>query len=322
MDNLFRNRWFIRIISLLLAVLLWVSINIDDSMDSEDQWLSEGSSDMEIMNNIPLDVQFDSEQYVVSGLPQDVVVSVQGPQGATAPVVRQKNFTIYADLTDLGPGTHEVSLQHTGITSNLTVNIEPKVVEVTIEEKDSEDFNVSVDYINESKVENEYVIGEPKVEPETVTITGAASVIDRVALVQTIVDVGSADESIENLESPVKVYDAQGNELNVLSDPSTVEVTVPIKKPEKTVPISVVPRGGAPEGVIVDSITTETKEVVISGPKDVLSEIKSLDEIPVDVTEVTEDQTKEVDIPLPEGVYSVEPNTVEVDINVEQADNQ
>ncbi|UOR10564.1 CdaR family protein [Halobacillus amylolyticus] len=318
MDNLFRNRWFIRIISLLLAVLLWVSINIDDSMDSEDQWLGEGSSEMEIMNNVPIEVRFDSEQYVVSGLPQNVVVTVEGSNSAITPVVRQQSFTVYADLTDLGPGTHEVSLQHTGITSNLTVNIDPKEVEVTIEEKDSKDVGVNVDYINENEIENEYVIGEAKVDPEQVTITGSASVIDRVALVQTIIDVGSAEGTIEDVEAPVKVYDAQGNELNVLLDPSTVEVTVPLTKPKKTVPVSVTPQGGAPEGVIIDSITTETEEVVISGPKDVLAQIDTLSDIPVDVTEISGDQTAEIEIPLPEGVNSVDPKKIEVEIIVDQ----
>ncbi|GGF34851.1 hypothetical protein GCM10010954_37400 [Halobacillus andaensis] len=317
MDNLFKNKWFIRIISLLLAVLLWVSINVDDNMDSDSQWFNNTSSVTEVMNDIPLEVQFDSEEYVVTGLPQNVAVSVEGPNSAVAPVVRQQNFTAFVDLNDLGPGTHEVTVQHSGISNQLSVSIEPQVVEVTIEEKESQNFPVTIDLINESQIENEYTVGEAEIDPNEVTITGSSAAIDRVASVKAIIDVGEADATLEDIEAPVKVYDAQGNELNVLLDPTTVDVTVPITRSEKDVPISFEPEGEAPEGMEVDSISSETDSVTISGPNDVLDEIENFEDIPVDVSDVTENETVEVDIPLPEEVSSVEPETVEVEVEVE-----
>ncbi|MFC7062952.1 YbbR-like domain-containing protein [Halobacillus seohaensis] len=316
MDNLFKNKWFIRIISLLLAVLLWVSINVDDNMDSDSQWFNNTSSETEVMNDIPLEVQFDSEQYVVSGLPQNVAVAVEGPNGAVAPVVRQQNFTTFVDLNGLEPGTHEVSVQHSGISNQLSISIEPRVVEVRIEAKETQDFPVSVDYINERNIENDYTIGEAEIDPAEVTITGSAGAIDRVASVKAIIDVGEADGTIEDFEAPVKVYDAQGNELNVLLDPTSVNVTVPITKPEKEVPISFKPEGEAPDGVVIDSISSETDSVTIHGANDVLEEIENFEDIPVDVTDVTENETVNVDIPLPDDVSSVDPELVEVEIEV------
>ncbi|MCP3029443.1 YbbR-like domain-containing protein [Halobacillus sp. A5] len=318
MDNLFKNKWFIRIISLLLAVLLWVSINVDDNLDSDSQWFNDTSSVTEVMNDIPLEVQFDSEEYVVSGLPQNVVVSVEGPNSAAAPVVRQQNFTAFVDLNDLGPGTHEVTVQHSGISNQLSVNIEPQVVEVTIEEKESQNFPVDIDYINESEIENEYTIGDAVIEPEEVTITGSSEAIDKVASVKAIIDVGEAEGTLEDIEAPVKVYDAQGNELNVLLDPTSVDVTVPIRRPEKDVSISFEPEGETPEGVEVDSITSETDSVTIRGPNDVLEEIDNFDDVPVDVSDITENDTVNVDVPLPDDVSIVEPEQVEVDVEVEE----
>ncbi|WP_101846913.1 YbbR-like domain-containing protein [Halobacillus sp. Marseille-P3879] len=322
MDNLFRNKWFIRIISLLLAVLLWVSINVDDNMDSDSQWFNDTSSVTEVMNDIPLEVQFDSEEYVVSGLPQNVTVSVEGPNSAVAPVVRQQNFTAFVDLNDLGPGTHEVNVQHSGISNQLSVDIEPQVVEVTIEEKESQDFPVNIDYINESEIENDFTIGDAAIEPEEVTITGSSEAIDRVASVKAIIDVGEAEGTLEDIEAPVKVYDSQGNELNVLLDPTTVDVTVPITKSEKDVSVSFEPEGDTPEGVEVDSITSETDSVTITGPNDVLAEIDNFDDIPVDVSDISESGTVEVDIPLPDDVSAVEPETVEVEVEVEEVTDE
>lgn len=316
MDNWFKSVWFIRIISLVLAGLLWVTVNVDDNMDSDSLFFNQSSTDMEVMENIPLEIRFDSEEYVVSGIPQEVSVSVEGPTGAVAPVARQKNFTVFVDLNGLGPGTHEVSLQHSGISNQLSVTLDPKLIEVTIEEKVTQDYEVNIDYINERYLDDSLELGEPEVTPAEVAITGASSVIDRVASVKAIIDVMEAAETIEREEAPVKVYDNQGNELNVLVDPTSVNVTVPITKRSKDVPVSVGAQGGAPEGVLVDSVTTEAEEVTLEGPREVLDGIDELPEVPVDISEVTEDQTVEVDVPLPDGITSVSPETIEVEIDV------
>ena len=204
MDNWFRSVWFIRIISLILAGLLWVTVNVDDNMDSDSLFFNDSSSDMEVMDNVPLEIRFDSEEYVVSGLPQEVSVTVEGPASAVTPVVRQENFEVFVDLNGYGPGTHEVSLQHSGISNQLAVTIEPKVIEVTIEEKVSENFSVNVDYINETKLSSDLVLGEAEASPAEVQITGSESVVDRVASVKAIIDVGAATGTIENQEAPVK----------------------------------------------------------------------------------------------------------------------
>ncbi|TGB02040.1 CdaR family protein [Halobacillus salinus] len=318
MDNWFRSVWFIRIISLILAGLLWVTVNVDDNMDSDSLIFNDTSSDMEVMDNVPLEIRFDSDEYVVSGLPQEVSVTVEGPPSAVTPVVRQQNFEVFVDLMEYGPGTHEVSLQHTGISNQLAVTIEPKTIEVTIEEKVGEDFEVSVDYLNESTMSGELEIGDPEVTPSTVQITGASSIVERVASVKAIIDVGEADSTIENQEAPVKVYDNQGNELNVLVDPNEVMVTVPIVERMKQVPFQLEGVGGAPEGVIVNSLNSEVQQITIYGSQETLASIEEFPPIEVDLTEVTEDQTVNVKVPVPEGVKRVDPETIEVQIDVEQ----
>ncbi|WP_173917916.1 YbbR-like domain-containing protein [Halobacillus sp. Marseille-Q1614] len=319
MDNLFKNKWVLRIISLLLAVLLWVSINVDDNMDSDSQWFNDTTSEREVMNDVPLEVRFDNDQYVVSGLPQNVVVTVEGPTSSLAPVVRQRNFTAFVDLNDLGPGTHEVDVQHSGISNQLKVNMDPEEVEVTIDQKVNEDFPISVDYINEQEISDEYTIGEAALDPQQVTITGSAEAIERVASVKAIIDVGEADGDLEALKAPVKVYDDQGNELNVLLDPTTVDVSVPIQRSEKEVPVSFEAEGDAADGVSIESITSDTTNVTVIGPNSVLEELEEIENIPVDVEGITEDETVEIEVPVPEEASSVDPETIEVNVEVDQA---
>lgn len=318
MDSWFRSVWFIRIISLILAGLLWVTVNVDDNMDSDSLIFNDTSSDMEVMDNVPLEIRFNSEEYVVSGLPQEVSVTVEGPPSAVTPVVRQQNFEVFVDLTDYGPGTHQVSLQHSGISNQLAVTIEPKTIEVTIEEKVSESFGVNVDYLNETSLASDLELGEAEVNPSEVQITGASSIVERVASVKAIIDVGEATKTIEDQEAPVKVYDNQGNELNVLVDPNEVNVTVPIVERMKQVPFQLKGVGGAPEGVIVNSLTTERQQIMVYGAHEALVSMEELPPIEVDLTDVSEDQTVEVKVPVPEGVKRVEPETIKVQIDVDQ----
>ncbi|WP_082235723.1 CdaR family protein [Halobacillus massiliensis] len=317
MDNLFKNKWVLRVISLLLAVLLWVSINVDDNMDSDSQWFNDTSSEREVMNDVPLEVRFDNDNYVVSGLPQNIVVTLEGPASAITPVVRQRNFTAFVDLNDLGPGTHTVDVQHSGISNQLKVNMEPEEVEVTIDQKVNQEFPVSVEYINLLEIED-YTIGEAAIEPQQVTITGSAEAIERVASVKAIIDVGDAEDDIEDVKAPVKVYDAQGNELNVLLDPTSVEVSVPIQPSEKEVPVSFEPEGEAANGVRVGAITTDTETVTVRGPNRILDELEEIEDIPVDIDGITNDETIEVEVPVPDEASSVDPETIEVNVEVLQ----
>ncbi|MFD1019115.1 CdaR family protein [Thalassobacillus hwangdonensis] len=321
MDKWLRSPWFVRVISLMIAVLLWMSANLDSDTTSDALLLNDGNNDLEVLSNIPLDLRYDDEQFTITGVPQYVNVTLEGPTSAMTPHVRQKNFEVFIDLEDIDePGTYQVNVQHSGISNRLNVTLDPATLEVTVTERTSADFDVSVDFINDQNLIENYTVGEPTVEPGQVTITGSQDLVNRVALVKAMVDVTNVTESIDQIEAPVKVYDSQGNELNVLVDPNRVDVSVPIDLPTATVPIEVQTTGELPDGYALGSVTPNTQEVTITGPQTVLDEIESISDLEVDISELTETTTVDVDIPLPDGVQSVEPETVQVEVVVTEAE--
>ncbi|MFG6116020.1 YbbR-like domain-containing protein [Halobacillus sp. MO56] len=322
MDKWFNSPWFIRVISLLLAILLWTTVNLDDNSQSDALLINDGSKEFEVLSNIPLDVKYDDDKYTISGVPQSVAVTLEGPNSVMTPVVRQKNFEVYLDLQDYGPGTHSVDVMHSGISNRLNVNIEPKTVQVTIEEKVERDFEVGVDLINDEELVNNYEIGEATIQPSQVTVTGGKDLVDSVALVKAIVDVRDTTDTIENVQAPVKVYDTQGNELDVLVEPNIVNVTVPINLPSKQVPIEVQTKGEVPEGYAIRSVNPEVEEVTIYGPLEAISQIGRIANLEVDVSDLTESTTVEAEIPVPKGIKKVDPETVEVDVEVVEAEEQ
>ncbi|SDJ79329.1 CdaR family protein [Salimicrobium halophilum] len=316
MDKWLRSTWFIRILSLFLAVLMWASVSSENTSDSESFFLNGNSTDQELVENIPVDIRLDDEELVVSGVPQVANVTLEGPTSQIAPVARQQNFTLYVELNELGPGRHEVPIQHSGISSQIQVSTEPQTVEVTIERRVSHSFEASVDFINENQLQEGWEIGEPVIEPASVEITGAASVLSQVAVVKSIVNLSGVESSIEGKEAPVKVYDEEGNELNVIVEPSTVSIDVPVSRSQKAVPVTFQAEGDVANGANVNTITSSVEQVTIYGPRGVLNDINQVSGVPVDTEGLNETTTREVKIDLPDGVTAIEPKTAEVQIEI------
>ncbi|OEH53947.1 hypothetical protein AQ616_15860 [Oceanobacillus sp. E9] len=319
MDNWFRSKWFVRLFSLAFAIFLYAFVNVSDNNDpgNTDSTYSGLGEQSELLSDVPVEIEIDREQYVVSGVPESVQVSLQGTSGSVTPLVLQRNFEVFVDLEGLGEGTHVVELEHTINKNDVKVYIEPKTIEVTIEERASEEFTVVADFINEDKMANGFEMTDARIEPSTVTITSSRSVIDAIGTVKVYVNLEGVDGSINSRELPVNVYDLQGNELDVRLDPENVQVSVDVNNPSKSVPLSVATTGELPEGYSLNSISANVEEVEIYSTSNRLEEISEITTEEVDLSEINESGTIEVPLQLPEGVYAPEMEMVEVTVDVE-----
>ncbi|QPA31103.1 CdaR family protein [Thermaerobacillus caldiproteolyticus] len=319
MDKLMNNHWFMKIFSLLLAIMLYMSVNIEEKETKSGAITrnSVGQTDIETITNVPVVTYYDEENLVVSGIPKTVNVTLEGPASILKPTALQRDFEIYVDLTNLELGTHTVPIKYKNISDKLNVKIQPATATVTIHEKVSKDFPVDVDFIHQNKVATGYSVEQPIVKPNMVTITGAKELVDRVALVKARVNLEGAKETIEQ-ESKVTVYDNEGRVLNLEVDPSVVEVTVPVTSPSKSVPLKINRIGILKKGLSIVKIETVPNQVTIFGPKEKIDRIEFIDGITINLGEITKDTTLEMKVPLPEGVKSVDPSKVKINIQVQE----
>src|SRR5699024_6291476 len=186
------------------------------------------------------------------------------------------------------------------------------------EKRSNEEFKVNVDLINEDKLPDGYEIEDVDVNPETVQIQSSESVVDQIAIVKVYVDVDGLTDPIKNREVPVNVYDSQGNELNVSLDPENVEVSAEVNNPSKKVPLSVETAGELPDGYSLDSITPEVDEISVYGTSDSLADIDKAHTEGVDLSNIKESGTIEVDLALPDGISAPDDDPVEVDVQLSQ----
>src|SRR5699024_1142088 len=88
--------------------------------------------------------------------------------------------------------------------------------------------------------------------------------------------------------------------------------------PSKTVPVSVETTGELPEGFSLESISANLDEAEIFATSEILAEIEAVTKEEIDLSEVTESGTMEVELALPEGVITEELETIEVTVEVEE----
>ncbi|WP_188208274.1 CdaR family protein [Alkalibacillus aidingensis] len=322
MDNWIRSPWFTRVVSLFLAILLYTTVAIDEANTSRssDIFLPTASTDTEMMENVPLQVVLDEEDYVVRGVPDVVNVTVEGPRSVITQTVRQRNFDVLIDLNGLGPGEHQVEIEHSGISNQLSVYTEPQTVDVTIEERSSVTLPVEVDYFGREDIDETQVFaGPPEVIPSEVEVTGSSAEIDRIAMVKAIVSFTELSQDGIAHDAPVRVYDTQGNELSVYVDPSTVDVEADVSMSEKRYPLTYETTGELPDDLILQDINMNPVSATVFGSIDRLNDINLLEAVQVDLSDITETTTVDVDLPLPRGTTRIEPNTVEVEVVVDQA---
>ncbi|MDV2686573.1 CdaR family protein [Alkalihalophilus lindianensis] len=321
MDKLFNSHWFVKIISFFIALMLFAMVNMDD-LTSQPGILPSLSDRTSTLEEVEVTVVYDEENYAIVDQTEHVQVKLSGSQSAVAFFqLMRPTFEVFVDVTERQEGVHTLSIQHRGFPGDLSVSIVPQFARVELQEKQTVSIPVDVELVNADAVKEGYSVGTPMVSPVNVTVTAAREVAAEVADAKAYVDVEDADKMLEEAV-PVKLYDSSGNELHLDVEPGIVDVRVPITSPNKSVPIKISREGELTEGVSIESINVSPKEVLIYGPFDVLESINVLEGLTIDLDDITEDQTFTMEVPVPPGVQALEPEMVEVEVNIAEEESR
>ncbi len=310
MDRILNNKWSIRIIALLLAAILFTSVHASNKDTTS--FSTTSSSDSEVIENVPVKVYYDKTNLYISGVPETVTVTISGPRSIVQSAKAQQDFTVYADLKNASIGTQEVKLQVKDLSDRLKVKIDPASVSVNVQEKVTKKFSVDVE-LSKSVIADGYQAGTPIIDPKKVSITGAKDTIEQIAYVKATLEDDGNHKSEFTDKATVSVFDSNLNKLDVDVSPQEVEVTVPVEKVGKSVPVKIKQEGTPESDIEISSMTPDKSEVVVVGDDAVLDKIKEI-EIPIDVSKIKADTVKEVTVPVPNGAKSVQPTTIEVKI--------
>lgn len=151
-----------------------------------------------------------------------------------------ENVRVTADASSItGPGTYEVPLvvNDNGTRSYTVTSISPSTVTLTFEERSTKLLPIQID-ITGLSIPQEYVAPEDEIvlEPATVEVSGAESLISRVARAVVEVDFSREVNTTQYQNCKVTYYDQEGNRLTTEglsyfhADVSSVAVTIPVKR--------------------------------------------------------------------------------------------
>lgn len=284
-----------KIVSVLLAVLLWVyvvGVRGPDTTKSIDAQL--------VAVNVP-------QGYVLSAPLPSVTVSLRGPMNTLWNMTSQY-VTPTVDLRGRTEGSFIASVQAqlVGLSGVSVESITPKEVNVMLERLETATVPVHVEV--SGALSNSLVLGSLRVDPETVEVSGPSSLVSQVkeaALVVALDKLGTTTGGNFTVAADVTPYDATGSVVTgVLVSPHSAVAILPVldSSSQKTVPVVPSLSGYPARGYAVASASCTPAVVMITGPAAALSQVSAVSTANVDISDASSTLTRQVDLVLPRGV--------------------
>lgn len=310
MRDILRRNLGYKLISLILAMILWVWIT--SLTEPVSLWGVRTLDVPLVINNQP------SNLVVVSNIPS-VTVKVNNNNNNNNQGIDIKNLYAYVDLSDATAGEHSFQVYMDPPEGVEVESISPSNVVLRLDTVKDKIVPIIVEITG--KPAAGYLTSNPIVTPPVVNVRGPTSILEKLEEVTVQVDVTGAKESMR-VARPVSFKDMQGsrgtNLVSLQAFPNSVEIIVPVYAKgisSKMVPLRVNTRGLPASGMTVRLVTPLPSQVQMMGDEEALKNIQQLSLGTVDVTGLS--SNKVIDIPLntislPEGVSFTEGTSISV----------
>ena len=310
------ERWLVKkntllFISLVLAIALFIMVD-NKSITLVDSYA-------EVLHNQKVEAIYNTETYVVEGLPETVDVTLIGRKNDMYLAKQSSKGTVTVDISNLKEGTHKVTLSYESNVNTINYKLDPSTVNITIYEKVSSTKAITIDTINKESLSAKLSVSKVSIDKTDVIIKGAEHTIKKVANVRALVDINKLvdpEVGVVELENvPLIAYDTNGKVVDVEMVPNKVTAIINIDSPHKEVPIKVIPEGEVQFGKAISSITSSITKVTIYGSNDVISKIEYLP-ITIDVRNLNTNKEYNVSITAPEGIRDLSVKTTKINVSL------
>ncbi len=310
MNNFFDKKITARILSVLLATMLWLYVITEQNpVVYKDITLPVKLIGVETLaaKNITL---LDNTSY-------NVYLRLKGNKN-TLDRINNTSLNATADIRDQDEkGEFQIPIQISGIPAGVDItSMSSKSIRVRF------DNVISVTMPVVMKITGNPLQGmaamTPSVNPGEVTITGAESLVNKVKTAAVDLDISSSSATVKKNIS-VKILNEEGKEIEGLDvSPKSVDVEIPIEYTEIVVIEPDVVVNPAP-GYIVTNISTNPREIHVAGKKEILDNLKSIKTERIELQDAKAFVDQQVSLVLPEGVeLANKSETVRLNINIEK----
>ena len=285
-----RSRRFTLILAFIIAIALWAYVL--------------GEVDPErtiVVRDIPIvytnEAALEDAGLVITSVDHsDVDVSFSAKR-SIANKISADDFHAVVNLAGLTKGDNVVEVSVNKPSSISLDSVSPQYITITTENFVTVEKDIEIVFSNQAEGKEPMIT---QLSTETVTVSGAESVVGKVESVVADVDSSRITEESNAISVELKALDIDGQVVTE-ADLSESNVTVTaVMMNTKTVPLSV-PVKGLDSGSITRQIEVP-EEVTIKGPSDLLQWIDSIECKEIDLTEVYVDSSIVLEPVLPYGV--------------------
>ena len=286
------NNLPLKILSILIAIVIWyVVVSVNDPIVKE---------------RFDVPVQVTNEAYIAAGKKtyqiaeeyQTVTVTVTDNNSVVSRL-KASDITVTADLTQIV--TMDTNPVYVPIKAACSMVKQEKLSTVTatipveIEDVDSEKFPITIDAGN-TKPAKDYEVGTMTSDPESITISGPTSLINKISSVVAKVDVTNMRNS-GTVTADLMIIDKNQDEmpesqmefLNFDSGSPQVDVDIELWRRVSGIKLSALYSGTPADGYQIKNIYTTPEEITVVGSEEALAKLAdegNTIEIPEDYTSV------------------------------------
>jgi YbbR domain-containing protein len=301
------NNWKIKLICILLALGFWTylsstGVKVDNVPGGVVLEYKNVADDMVVISDIDkISVKLAAEKNIWSKVSSD-------------------SIRAYIDLKNRSSGTYEIDVEVSTEISDVEIeDFSPKKVLIRIEPKKTK--NVPVNIKIEGDPAEGMTYGVPNIDPETVEIIGAQTIIDKIPEASAVLRLNGENDSITRLVKLVAIG-SEGERISGISfNPEEITVELPIIQAEntKTVGIKINTTGKVNQDYWISEISTLPDVVTITGSSSILRSLTYLETRPINIDNINRNLTTNIELDIPPGISLVDQvNLVRVDFKIER----
>ena len=313
MDN-WKNKQkvIVQLVCVLLSFGLWIYVtNIENPIKSYE------------LNKVPVEIK-NSDNLKSSGLTlspnQDFYVNLK-IEGSSQDLfsIDKEDFKISVDLNEfvLKKGENRVIVHIEEAPQDIKIkNSTGLTIKINTEEYKTKEVPVKskINVISKSG----YYVATPIFSPEIVLVSGPESLVDKVTSVVAEAEESNAVKTIIKNYIVIPVDNNYKEVTGVQLSQKWVEATIEINE-GKTVPIKINVIGTIQNDLKLKSISSDTTEIGITGPKSILDSISEIGTENIDISQIKDNTSMEVKLKIPDGILIHNgQNNINVNILVEK----
>ena len=313
MISFLRDLWKILptlLLSFALALVVWVSaVSASDPMVKQDY-----------PHPVPINlVGQDPRLVITSPMPTSITLKLNAPQSQWDQITSESNpIRAFIDLSSLTTGTHTVSIQVQGINPAEIVSYTPRTVDVVLERLKTQVFQLQL--AQQGQLAIGYQAGTPTLNPDSASISGPESAVNKVKAVQAVLDLSQVHENI-NRTLPLQAVDVNNlpvNGVTISPEQITVSQSITQMGGYRNVVVKVVVTGQIADGYRLTNLSVFPPAVtVFSADPNLVNTLPGyVETAPLALNNAKSDLDVKLGLSLPAGVSVEGDQTVEVIVGV------